>query len=147
MQESFHYCTRKSANFFRQIRNFFLQIVDWLHFQDVSVRFTVMDQDRHIGAREVGRAVVSLKEAKQTILVRINAVTFGVRYLKKKKDNLKIPSRNVFWKHFCLTNFKNKLLFWKTFSFFLYKFRANNQNVVSLLYRQWKLNFLWIAQL
>jgi len=35
--------------------------------KDVSVRFTVMDQDRHIGAREIGRALVSLKEAKQTI--------------------------------------------------------------------------------
>ena len=37
--------------------------------QDVSVRFTVMDQDRHIGDREIGRALVSLKEAKQTIQV------------------------------------------------------------------------------
>lgn len=35
--------------------------------KDVSVRFTVMDQDRHTGPREIGRSVVSLKEAKQTV--------------------------------------------------------------------------------
>jgi len=35
--------------------------------KDVSVRFTVMDQDRYTGPLELGHANVSLKEAKQTV--------------------------------------------------------------------------------
>ena len=43
---------------------------DGVCVQDVSVRFTVMDQDRHTGPTELGRATVSLKEAKQTVQVQ-----------------------------------------------------------------------------
>lgn len=35
--------------------------------RDVSVLFSVMDQDRHCGSLEIGRANISLKEAKQVI--------------------------------------------------------------------------------
>ena len=35
--------------------------------KDISVVFTVMDQDRHCGALEIGKTTITLKEAKQTI--------------------------------------------------------------------------------
>ena len=35
--------------------------------RDVSVMFSVMDQDRHCGSLEIGRANISLKEAKQVV--------------------------------------------------------------------------------
>jgi len=41
-----------------------LQRVD---MKDVSVVFTVMDQDRHCGAVEIGKTSITLKEAKQTV--------------------------------------------------------------------------------
>ena len=41
-----------------------LQRVD---MKDVSVVFTVMDQDRHCGAVEIGKASITLREAKQTV--------------------------------------------------------------------------------
>ena len=41
-----------------------LQRVD---MKDVSVVFTVMDQDRHCGAVEIGKTSITLREAKQTV--------------------------------------------------------------------------------
>ena len=35
--------------------------------KDISVMFTVMDQDRHCGSLEIGRVNISLKEAKQVV--------------------------------------------------------------------------------
>ena len=35
--------------------------------RELSVMFSVMDQDRHCGSMEIGRANISLKEAKQVL--------------------------------------------------------------------------------
>ena len=35
--------------------------------QDISLLLTVMDQDRHCGAVEMGHTTITLKDAKQTV--------------------------------------------------------------------------------
>ena len=35
--------------------------------QDISILLTVMDQDRHCGAVEMGHTTITLKDAKQTV--------------------------------------------------------------------------------
>jgi len=45
----------------------FVAEVQRQELRDVSVVFSVMDQDRHCGSLEIGRANISLKEAKQVV--------------------------------------------------------------------------------
>jgi len=45
----------------------FVTDIQKVEMKDISVVFAVMDQDRHCGAVEIGRAGITLKEAKQTV--------------------------------------------------------------------------------
>ena len=45
----------------------FVTDIQKAEMKDISVVFAVMDQDRHCGAVEIGRAGITLKEAKQTV--------------------------------------------------------------------------------
>ena len=54
-----------------------------IFYQDISLLFTVMDQDRHCGAVEVGNTSITLKEAEQMVEDPVKFST--AQFIKQRK--------------------------------------------------------------